>query len=545
MNRRTFCSVALAAAAGCSSSSLDTGSLENGSGAPGSASTLGRRPNIVFCFADDWGRYASLYRDPARPGFNDVIETPSLDRIGREGVVFENAFVAAPSCTPSRSAVTTGMYFFRCGRYANLRIRSWPEGVEDPYQSLPGWPALLHEAGYHVGHAGKTTAKRPHEQAQKSYIGGQTPMSRFSQHASGEDEPALEKEGIYDEVRRTFQAFLAERPAEAPFVYWFGPHNPHRPWVRGSGRALWGIDPERLEGKLPAFLPDVPEVREDVADYLGEVLAWDAMVGVMLEELERTGELDDTLIVVSGDHGMPGVTHGKCDLYDFGVHAPLLVRWPAAIPAIRRVNDFVNLMDVAPTMLEAAGLQPPATMQARSLLPILRSGAQGRVEPDRDHVIVGRERHVPDARPGALPIPCERCEMETISSSETSPDRWPMGDPGPITDASAPAPDVLAEETMVAFKDLDASPTKAWLVTHRNDPAQRRFYDYCFAKRPAEELYDLANDPDQVVNVAGRAEYAEAREALSRRLMEALRAAGDPRLDDAFDRSPYVEESGS
>lgn len=519
MNRRTFCTVAAAAAA-CSTPPP-------------------KRPNILFCFADDWGRYASIYREPIRPGFCDVIDTPNIDRIGEEGLVFENAFVAAPSCTPSRAAVTTGMYFFRCGRHANLRIR-WPEGVPDPYESLPGWPNLLQDAGYHVGHAGKTTSKAKGPKPQKSYEPGQTPMSRFSQHASGVDEPALEKDEIYGQVRGDFQEFLGDRPDGAPFVYWFGPHNTHRPWVRGSGQALWGIDPDALKGKMPGFLPDVPEVREDVADYLGEVLAWDGMVGALVSELEATGELDNTLVVLSGDHGMPGMPHGKCNVYDFGCHAPLLMRWPQAIPQGRRVTDFVNLMDLAPTMLEAAGLEPPASMQARSLMPQMRSKAVGQIDPSRDHVILGREQHVPDARPGALPYPVRAIRTaEYLYIRNFKPDRWPMGDPGPITDDFAPSTEELTEDTMIAFKDLDAGPTKAWLVTNRTASEWRPFYDYCFAKRPEEELYDLGGDPDQTVNIA---EQSPIRSQLADRLMTALDAAGDPRLEDAFDRPPYVEE---
>lgn len=515
MNRRTFCTLTAALAA-CAPAPV-------------------KRPNILFCFADDWGRYASIYRDAARPGFNDVIETPAVDRIGAEGATFNNAFVAAPSCTPSRAAVSTGMYFFRCGRHANLRIR-WPEGVEDPYLSLPGWPNLLADAGYHVGHAGKTTAKAKGPTPQKSYEPGQTPMSRFSQHAAGVQEPALDKDEIYGQVRADFQQFLADRPGDAPFVYWFGPHNTHRPWVRGSGKSLWGIDPDDLQGKLPAFLPDEPAIREDVADYLGEVLVWDAMVGALVEELEATGELDDTLIVLSGDHGMPGMPYGKCNVYDFGVHAPLLMRWPRQIAAGAHVPELVNLMDLAPTMLEAAGEAPPVAMQARSVLPLLR----GERDPARDHVILGRERHVPAARPGALPYPIRALRTaDYLYIRNFQPDRWPLGDPGPIDEASAPTMEELTNDTMVAFKDFDASPTKAWLVARRNDPQWRRFYDYAFAKRPAEELYRLADDPDQIHNLAD--ELPDVRERLRAQLTAALEAAGDPRLDNAFDRPPYVE----
>ena len=512
MTRRAFCSLPLTAAA---------------------ASAAHKRPNVLFCFSDDWGRYASVYRDPKRPGFNDAIETPVLDRIGSEGVVFDNAFVAAPSCTPSRAALTSGMYFFRCGRHANLRVAEW-EGP-NPYDEWPGFPNLLQASGYHVGHAGKTTAKKKTEPAQKTYIAGQTPMSRFSQNAV-----ETGKEPIYEEVRSTFRTFLSDRDQGQPFLYWFGPHNSHRPWVRGSGKKLWGIEPNALEGRIPKFLPDVPEVREDVADYLGEALAWDAMIGVLVEELERIGELDNTLIVLSGDHGMPGMTHGKCNVYDFGVHAPLLVRWGDRIEAGRRVTDFVQLMDMAPTIVEAAGLEPPETMQARSFLDVLTARESGQIDPERDFVVVGRERHVPLARPGRLPYPIRAIRTkEYLYIRNFKPDRWPMGEPGD----AAPSWEQLENETMVCFKDMDASPTKALLVTRRDDQEIRPFYNLAFGKRPAEELYDLTKDPDQVENVAGREEYREVRTKLRARLMTELEKAGDPRLTDAFDRPPYVEPS--
>ena len=529
MTRRSFCT--LAASFGLT--------------APALTAQAPKRPNILFAFADDWGRYASIYRDPERPGFNDILSTPALDRIGREGVVFENAFVAAPSCTPSRAAVTSGMYFFRCGRQANLRMQAWD--APNPYDEQPGFPALLQAAGYHVGHAGKTTAKKRGEPEQPSYEAGQTAMSRFSQTASAAADPEAAKREVYEQVRATFRRFLADREDGQPFLYWFGPHNSHRPWVRGSGKKLWGLDPNSLEGRMPRFLPDVPVVREDVADYLGEALAWDGMLGVLLEELERIGELDDTFVAVTGDHGMPGVPYGKCNLYDFGVHVALLARWGAGIPGGRRVTDFANLMDLAPTFLEAAGVAPPAAMQARSLLPVLRSEKGGRVDPARDHVVVGRERHVWHARPGGLPYPSRALRTDDfLYIRNFKPERWPMGDPGrfdPTVDSPGeiPAWEALESDTMVAFRDLDAGPTKAWLVTERENSAAARFYNYAFARRPAEELYDLATDPDQVRNVAADPAYAGTKRRLAERLMGILSAAGDPRLDDAFDRPPYVE----
>lgn len=179
------------------------------------------------------------------------------------------------------------------------------------------------------------------------------------------------KRELYAETRGNFQDFFNARPEDQPFCYWWGPTNTHRTWERGSGKALWDIDPDSLKGRLPDFLPDVDAVREDVADYLGECLAVDAGIGVLLAELEAWGELDNTLIVVSGDHGIPGFPRAKCNLYDIGCEVALTARWPDHIPAGRVVTDMINIMDLAPTFLEAAGVPAPTSMTARSRLPLL------------------------------------------------------------------------------------------------------------------------------------------------------------------------------
>ncbi len=501
------------------------------------------RPNILFCFADDWGRYASIYADvDGGDAISSFVSTPNIDRVGHEGVVFRNAFVAAPSCTPSRAAVTSGMYFFRCGRQANLRVDNWTAET-NPYDMWPGFPALLQQSGYLVGHTAKTSAKKKGEAPQPRFGAGQTPMSRFSQTINESTNFESAKQKIYDEVRDRFREFLANRKDSQPFLYWFGPHNCHRPWIAGSGKKMWGIDPDDLEGKLPAFLPDKPVVREDVADYLGEVQAWDAMVGVLLAELERLGELENTLIVLSGDHGMPGMPYGKCNVYDFGVHAPLLISWTKRIPQKRIIDDFVNLMDLAPTFLESAGVTPPETMQARSFLDVLTSDKDGTIDGSRNHVIIGQERHVPSARAGGLPYPKRAIRTKGyLYIRNFHPERWPMGDPRGLQNVNPPDFEAVASETYTTFADMDASPTKAWLVTRRHEPQAAQYYQWAFGKRPAEELYDLEKDPDQVVNVAGVGQYAKIQKELTDRLMSTLRDTGDPRLEnDAFDHPPYIE----
>lgn len=512
----------------------------------GAAPEAAKRPNIVFAFADDWGRYASIYAQVDGPGTpSEAIRTPTFDRIAREGVVFRHAFVTAPSCTPCRSSLLSGQYFWRTGRGAILQGAVW-----DP--KIPTFPLMLRDAGYHIGKSYKvwspgTPADAPYGAQQHAYEKAGRRYNQFSENvtAMARQGTAVEpaKQALYDEVRENFSAFLADRKPDQPFCYWFGPTLVHRKWVRGSGKALWGIDPERLKGKLPKFLPDVPEVREDVADYFGEAQAFDAGVGVLLKKLEEAGELDNTLVVVSGDHGPPGFPRGKCNLYDFGTRVALAVRGPG-VRGGRVVDDFVNLMDLAPTFLEAGGVKPAEAMTGRSFMDVLRSEKSGTVDPRRTWVVTGRERHVAAARDGNVPYPHRALRTkEYLYIINFKPDRWPMGDPYNLEGATLPDPAALAEDTMVTYKDMDAGPTKAWLVHQQGKPEWKRHYDLAFGKRPREELYVLASDPDQVENVAADPKYANVREDLERRLMEELKRTGDPRVTDDgshFEKAPFA-----
>jgi arylsulfatase A-like enzyme len=505
------------------------------------------RPNIVFCFADDWGRYARCYAPlDAKPTINGLLETPNIDSVAREGVLFRNAFVPSPSCTPCRSSVLSGRYFFRTGRGAILLGAEW-----DP--AIPSFPLLLREAGYQIGKSYKvwspgTPADAPYGGQRFAYQSQGGAFNRFSVNASRMVREGMAvdaaKAKLLGEVRGNFRAFLSAREPGRPFCYWFGPTVTHRSWEKGSGKALWGIDADSLEGRLPGFMPDVPEVRGDFADYMGEIQAWDAGVGVILDELRAAGELDDTLVVLSGDHGMPGVPGGKCNLYDHGTAVALLARGPG-IAGGRVVDDFVNLMDVAPTFLEAGGVAPPADMAGRSFLGVLRSGTAGLVDPARTWVVTGRERHVDTAREGNLPYPHRALRTaDHLYIRNFAPGRWPMGSPRFSGPADRPTTETLESDTFAAFADMDNSPTKAWLVGQHGREEWAWHYKYAFGKRPAEELYDLRTDPDQMRNVADDPAYAAVRKEMAERLMGVLTDAGDPRVTGdgkTFDRPPFTD----
>lgn len=508
-----------------------------------------KRPNILFCFADDWGRYASCYAaSDGRPTANSVIRTPNIDKVAARGVLFRNAFVNAPSCTPCRSALLSGRYFFNTGRGAILLGAVWDE-------SIPSFPLLMNDAGYHIGKSSKvwspgTPADAPFGQQKFAYQKAGQAYNQFSQQATNAvakgKTPDQAKSELLNMVGSNFDDFLKAQDDGKPFLYWFGPTNVHRRWIKGSGKALWGIDPEALKGRVPKNLPDVPEVREDFADYLGEAQAFDAQVGVLLDRLEKAGELENTMIVISGDHGAPGFPGGKCNLYDFGVGVPLVAAGPG-VPGGRTVDDFVNLMDLAPTFLELGGVAIPDGMNGKSIVPLLKSDRSGQIDPKRDYVITGRERHVAAARAGNLPYPQRALRTKDfLYIRNFAPDRTPMGDPVQVTADSAPSAQQLESNTFVAFPDMDAGPTKAWLVVHRNDPEWKWHYDYAFAPRPAEELYDLSSDPDQVKNVAADPKYAKQRAELADRLTKRLTEVGDPRVtekDCRFEKPPFAGEA--
>lgn len=271
-----------------------------------------------------------------------------------------------------------------------------------------------------------------------------------------------------------------------------------------------------------------------MADYYFEVQRFDREVGDLLRQLEALGELDNTIIVMTGDHGMP-FPRGKGNLYDLGTHVPLAVRWPASggTPG-RTIDDFVSLTDLAPTFLAAAGLDAPPVMTGRSLLPLLESNQSGTVDRMRDHVVFGRERHTPAQEApnsGGYPMRGLRTR-DWLYIRNFQPDRWPAGTPDHqrafLTDAW--------------LGDCDNGPSKEYLWLARGMPDVAPYYARAFGKRPAEELYDLRRDPDQIENVAAFPRNRQVQAELAARLMEEIKAADDPRAsrDGAeFDRYPY------
>jgi arylsulfatase A-like enzyme len=251
----------------------------------------------------------------------------------------------------------------------------------------------------------------------------------------------------------------------------------------------------------------------------------------MLATLEQRGVLDNTLVVVTSDNGMP-FPHDKGYAYQDSNHLPLAVMWKQGIRKPGRVvDDYVSFIDFAPTFVEVAGVPWSETGMApptgRSLTDIFFAEEPGRVTPARDHVLVGKER-TDVGRPHDWGYPIRgvvKDDMLYLHNFE--PSRWPTGNP----------------ET--GYLDSDGGPTKTEVLKTRTDPQQRRFWDLCFGRRPAEELYDLKKDPDCVNNLAGHTDFQSLKVKLKQQLFEELTVQQDPRVlgqGHVFDEYPYADE---
>ncbi len=450
------------------------------------------RPNILFCISDDqsW-LHAGAMGDP-------VVKTPAFDRIAREGILFTHAFCDAPSCGPSRSAILTGQHIWRLEEAGNIHSR-----LPDKFATYVG---LLERAGYAVGSYSKAWEPGQFKTPSGWVHNGRTKLN-----------PAGTRFGSFEEFHR-------QKPKDKPFCFWLGSRDAHRPYKRNSG-VQSGMDPAKVV--VPAHLPDDPVVRGDILDYYFEAQRFDRLVGDALAILEKAGELDNTLVVVTSDNGMP-FPRAKATLYDFGTRMPLAIRWPTKIRSPgRKYDGFVHLSDMAPTFLEAAGLELPEAITARSLIGVF-AGAK---PPERDAAFTAMERH-DGCRKGGKGYPCRAIRThEFLYIRNYEPTRWPSGDPDAKNCARA-----------IPYGEVDSSPTKSLLMDNAAEPGFREFHRLAFGKRPAEELYDLRADPGQVKNVASLSDYAESKRKLSDRLEQYTAKTGDPRAlgkDAPWDYYPY------
>jgi len=425
--------------------------------------------------------HASILGDP-------VVKTPTFDRLVREGVLFTNAYASAPSCTPSRFAVATGQYHWRLKTGMNL-------GGSLP-KDAPVYPDLLKAHGYWTGFARKGALPSKH-----LYRGSDPFGKRY----------------------KNFAAFLRDRPAGTPFCFWYGAGEPHRPYEWQSG-IRHGMKPGEI--RLPACLPDHPTIRTDLCDYYYQVECFDHDAARMIAMLEKSGELGNTIVVMSSDNGMP-FPRCKATLYDTGTHVPLAICWGARVKGGRTISDFVSLCDLAPTFLQAAGVTPPPEMTGRSLLPILMSDKSGRTDPTRFYVLSGMERHV-----FANPSRAIRT-VDWLYILNRDPVNWRTGrGNGPVPTYDFTVRHWPKDAEAFSF-NIDPSPTKQYMLLHSDDPAVKSLYAAAFGTRPVEELYELRSDPGQLRNRAAEAKLQRTKRNLQSLLKSKLIASHDPSISTA------------
>ena len=460
----------------------------------------GKRPNILLCISDDQSYpHASAY------GYK-ATQTPHFDRVANEGVLFTGAFAASPGCSPCRAALLSGRHTWQIEN-AGTHASSFPA-------SYPSFQDLLEQAGYFTGYTGKPWGPGRWEDDRPRNPAG----DEFNQHKG---EPPLTGLRSTD-YATNFLDFLSQRPEGQPFSFWFGASEPHRRFEQGSGlragKKLEDADP-------PPFLPDRPEIRSDILDYAVEIEWFDFHLGRMLNILEEMGELENTLVIVTSDNGM-AFPRAKANVYEYGTHVPLAIRWGERVPAGRVVDDLVGFVDLSATILEASGVADPGPGKppGRSILSLLESGEQGVTDPSRDAVYCARERHSSSRYNNATYPQRSLRTHQHLYIRNFKPERWPAGAPQKYDDENTLGP------MHGAYHDIDASPTLDFLIANRDDAELGKYFHLAVDKRPAEELFDIIKDPGCLTNLAEAGEFDDVRKKLGARLEAYLEETGDPRL---------------
>lgn len=364
-----------------------------------------RKPNIVLYLTDDHG-----YLDSGCYG-NTVVKTPNVDRLAREGIRFTGAFVPSPTCTPSRSSLLTGLYPFRHGAHPNH---------SSIHPNLKTLPAYFSEIGYRTVHECKSDV-RPR---------GAFPWDSTETRANPD--------------MRRIDKILAE-PGEKPFFLYVCSRAPHVPWPRKSN-----YDPAAIV--LPSYIDDTPKQRDRVARYYAAIDRMERELGHLLKLLDDHKMVDNTIFIYASDNGAQ-LPHAKWELYDAGIHMPLVIRWTGKVKPGAVTDAMVSYVDLLPTLLEAGGGKAPADIDGRSFLGVLK----GKTNKHRDIIFA---THTKDNKLSDFPMRCVRTHTHKYILN-------------------------LATTSGGYFRDKRVATEIDGVWTW-----------------PKEELYDLRTDPHELKNVA-------------------------------------------
>ena len=425
------------------------------------------RPNFVVIIGDDVG-----WNDVGAYG-NPRIRTPHVDAMAQQGMQFNNAYLTISSCSPSRASIMTGLYPHNTGA-GELHQPLAAETVTIP--------ALLKEAGYYTACVGKF--HMGHIQSHFDFVVDSRPSG--SEH---------------------WLEVLGNRPKDKPFFFWLAAHDSHRGWSATEGPAAIAQPHQDSEVAVPPFLPDAPEVRRDLAQYYDEVCRLDHNTGLVLEELERQGVLRDTFVLFMSDNGRP-FPRAKTTVYDSGLKTPFIVQWPDKVKAGSSSDNLVSSVDIAPTIIELAGLGRVPSFEGKSFTPILEDP----VRTTRDYVYGEHNWH----------------DYMAHERSVRSLSYLYIRNAFPQLPGTPPA-DAVTSPTYAEMRRRHAEGT---LTPEQEGP---------FAvPRPEEQLFDVREDPYSFHNLAADPNYADVLATMREECEKWVKQTGDRVPEnptpDLFDR---------
>ncbi len=484
------------------------------------------RPNILFAISDD--------QSFAHTGFAGakLVNTPAFDRIANEGIYFTNCIAGSPGCAPSRSSIVTGRHHWQneqSGQHASSWMKKYIPFVD-----------LLDANGYITGKTGKGVAPFQYARDKNDSLWRDTDAAGIAhsniRYQKGTPEDERTADGIAaDNYFENFKYFMENIRGNKPFFFWYGCKEPHRVYEKDS----WKRNNKISENvNVPEFMPDSDVVKGDMLDYAVEIDWFDLHLKRMIDYLEETGELDNTIVVVTSDNGM-SFPRAKANCYEYGIHVPLAIRFPKEYPGGRVVDDLIGFADLAPTILEITGTSPKGMLpiSGRSVLNILKSKKEGIVDNSKRYVFAGRERHSSSRyKNWGYPQRAIRSH-DYLLIWNIKPERWPAGAPRRInpeaTDELLPMhgiDELGVHHSEWAYTDIDAAPSKSFIIENRQDKDVKQYFDWAVNKRPEFELYDIKNDPYNLNTLIGNSKYAKIEKQLKKALFNELKKTEDPRV---------------
>ncbi|MCM5663073.1 sulfatase family protein [Galbibacter mesophilus] len=451
------------------------------------------KPNFLFVILDDAGLDMGAYN-------STYVNTPAFDRVAKNGILFTNAYTPNAKCAPSRACILTGRNPWQLDAAANHNIY-FPSKFKT-YQDI------LQENGYSTGYTGKGYAPGIALDAE----GNQRELTGkpYNDKKTTPPTPAISK----IDYAGNFSLLLNDVDAEKPWSFWVGMYEPHRYYEYESGKKLGSKSVEMITD-FPPYWRKNEVTQNDLLDYAFEIEYADKQLAEIIELLKKNGEYENTVIVVTSDHGMP-FPRVKGNLYEKAIHVPLAISWEAGITdKNRKVNSMISFIDLAPTFLEMAqinekesGMQP---ITGKSMLPLLKS-SDSSLESKKDWVLIGKERH-DTGRPNDVGYPIRgivKDSMLYLKNYEIN--RWPSGNP----------------ET--GYLNTDGSPTKTEILQLRRTSENSEFWQINFGKRPEEELYNIKKDPFCMVNLANEKTFQSTKINLRSFMEEKLVEQNDLRM---------------